>query len=598
MKDYSGEAFLNKIYKDLYMSEVVMHTANPSDKPSEKISKYMERLERVHSNKSNNIKNYVTNLYHKKYIIKEENLSSYLSKEQKKQIIDAQIKSLDMWIDYLTDENAKYPMWAKYWAFQGMLKIGTYDEATDTYKKRTEKTTNPFIETNPEVIAKCIDLIVKQVNKPLSEINVGEEGLKKLLESGSFQKLYPMFLKSQKQNQYKKSGFEGKWIKYNYGSKEDAIKLYDSLQGYGTAWCTAASENTAIDQVCGGNGYVGGDFYVYYTLDEKNEYKIPRIAIRMDGTTEIGEIRGVVDASQNLEDGLEDIVESKLNSFVFLSDKDREEHMIAVNDSKMLTQLNRKTAKKEELTIEEERFIYEFNRNVVCFGWEQDSRIQMIKQANPIKHYETAIEAVTRNGNALEYVSSELKSNIEVVKAAVTQNGNALIHASSELKSNIEVVKAAVTQNGRALIFAYPELKNNIEIVKAAVTQNGHALYYASPELKNYLELVNIALNDAKFLSDIIYRVSIWAKELEDRKIDFADFLESFEEWGGWLLKVFNAEQKDDEQIVASAVKKCGYALEYASPRLQNDSYLQKIARESIERIEKVVQNKEQGKSK
>ena len=70
------------------------------------------------------------------------------------------------------------------------------------YKKRTEKTTNPFIETNPEVIAKCIDLIVKQVNKPLSEINVGEEGLKKLLESGSFQKLYPMLLKSQKQNQY------------------------------------------------------------------------------------------------------------------------------------------------------------------------------------------------------------------------------------------------------------------------------------------------------------------------------------------------------------------------------------------------------------
>ena len=44
-----------------------------------------------------------------------------------------------MWINYLIDENAKYPMWAKYWAFRGMLKIGAYDEATDTYKKRSEK---------------------------------------------------------------------------------------------------------------------------------------------------------------------------------------------------------------------------------------------------------------------------------------------------------------------------------------------------------------------------------------------------------------------------------------------------------------------------
>ena len=40
MKDYSGEAFLNKLYKDLHMSDVVMHTANSSDNPSEKISKY------------------------------------------------------------------------------------------------------------------------------------------------------------------------------------------------------------------------------------------------------------------------------------------------------------------------------------------------------------------------------------------------------------------------------------------------------------------------------------------------------------------------------------------------------------------------------
>ena len=175
MKDYSGEAFLNKLYRDLHMSDVVMHTANPSDKPREKVSKYMKRLERIHSSNNDSIKNYVKNLYHKKYIIKEENLPSNLSEEQKRQIIDDQIETLDMWLTYLTDENANYPMWAKYWAFQGMLRIGAYDETTNTYKRRNDKTTEPFIEANPEVIARCIDLIVKQVNKPIREISVGEE---------------------------------------------------------------------------------------------------------------------------------------------------------------------------------------------------------------------------------------------------------------------------------------------------------------------------------------------------------------------------------------------------------------------------------------
>ena len=57
----------------------------------------------------------------------------------------------------------------------------------------------------------------------------------------------------------------------------------------------------AINQICGGGGYLGGDFYVYYILDKNNEYKIPRIAIRLEGHNEIGEIRGI-EENQNLEE--------------------------------------------------------------------------------------------------------------------------------------------------------------------------------------------------------------------------------------------------------------------------------------------------------
>ena len=543
MKDYSGEDFLNKLYKDLHMSDVVMHTANPSDSPREKIGKYMERLERVHNSNNESIKNYVKNLYHQKYIIKEENLPSYLSEEQKKHIIDAQIKTFDMWLNYLTDENSKYPMWAKYWVFQGMLKIGTYDEATDTYKKRTEKTINPFIEANPEVIAKCIYLIVNRLNKPISEINVGEEGLNKLIESGSFQKIYTTLIKEQNKKQYQRSGFEGKWIKYNYNSEEDAIKLYNSLQGYGTNWCTAGSEQVAINQICGGEGYQGGDFYVYYTLDDNNEYKIPRIAIRMDGTKNIDEIRGVADASQNLEDGMESIIERKLNEFTFLSKKNSEEYMRSINNCRMLTKLNQKTSKKEELTLDEYMFIFEINSSIIGFGWETDPRVEKIRNNNIIKNYETAVKLIKIKGLLLKYVSEELQNNSELVKLAVTQSGGALRYASEELKSNPEIVRLAVTQSGGALEYASLELRKNPEIVRLAVTQNGMTLRYASLELRKNPEIIKLAVTQS-----------------------------------GGALRYASEELKSNPEIVRLAVTQSGYALEYASLELRKNPEIVRLA--------------------
>ena len=36
----SGEEFLNELYKDLHISDIVMHTADKSDSPTTKINKY------------------------------------------------------------------------------------------------------------------------------------------------------------------------------------------------------------------------------------------------------------------------------------------------------------------------------------------------------------------------------------------------------------------------------------------------------------------------------------------------------------------------------------------------------------------------------
>ena len=156
----------------------------------------------------------------------------------------------------------------------------------------------------------------------------------------------------------------GKWIKYEQGS--DYHKLRDSLQGYYTGWCTAAGENFAKEQL------ENGDFYVYYTLDKNGEAKVPRIAIRMNGHNEIGEIRGIAD-NQNMEPEMISILEKKLEEF-----PDRDKYRKKEYDMQFLTTIDNKVQKGYDLTKEELRFLYEIDSKIEGFGYWEDSRIEEI----------------------------------------------------------------------------------------------------------------------------------------------------------------------------------------------------------------------------
>ena len=377
---YEGEKFLAKLYTDMHLKKEVEHASLKSDKKNEKIRKYLEREERVYQKAIERGKlDLLKKAYYDKYVIKEvpekylefldknqfDLTGHHLTKEEKEEhkrvIIEDQKKSLDNWIDYLTSEDAKfYPWWAKYWAFQGMLKIGAYDNENGIYGKRDETTVAPFIELNQEALAKAIDLVIKEVKQ--EDI---ESELSNLVKQGSFTKLYQILLKKQKDTNYDTKDIEGKWIKYEQG--ENYQKLWESLQGYNTGWCTAGEE-TCKRQV------KNGDFYVYYTKDKDGEYKVPRLAIRMDGTEKIGAIRGVA-KGQNVESHLEDVLDKKLENF-----EDREAYKRRINDSKMITYIYTKYEHNKELTKEDLNFIYEVDRQIEGFGYRQDSRIEEIKQ--------------------------------------------------------------------------------------------------------------------------------------------------------------------------------------------------------------------------
>ena len=378
--NYEGEKFLAKLYTDMHLRKEVEHSSLKSDKKNEKIRKYLEREEMIHQKAIERGKlDLLKNAYYDKYVIKEvpEKYLEFLDKnqfdligyhlteeqkeEQKKVIIEDQKKSLDNWINYLTSEDARfYPWWAKYWAFQGMLKIGAYDNENGIYGKRDETTVAPFIELNQEALAKAIDLVMKEVKD--EDI---ESELSNLVKQGSFTKLYQILLKKQKDTNYDTKEIEGKWIKYDQG--ENYQKLWESLQGYNTGWCTAGEE-TCRNQV------KNGDFYVYYTKDKDGEYKVPRLAIRMDGTERIGEIRGVA-KGQNVESHLEDILDKKLDGF-----EDREAYKRRINDSKMITYIYTKYEHNKELTKEDLKFIYEVDRKIEGFGYQKDPRVEEIKK--------------------------------------------------------------------------------------------------------------------------------------------------------------------------------------------------------------------------
>ena len=375
--------FIDKLYRDLYKSSEVMHHAkgNATEK-FKNISGYMDKLEDIHRKavKKKNLYNLLKKMYHNKYVIKREDIPDSYYELQKKialergyghitidektkrelqnVVIEDQKNSLNFWIDYLLGEDtAHYPFWALYWAFQGMVKIGSCENGM--YKKRTKETVTPFMDLNQEALAISIELIIDYVNKK----KINEREFDSIVSSGSFQKIYTHILeKITSQQKEKCDSNDGIWVKYERNSPADILS--DSLQGYNTGWCTAGV-NTATRQLN------QGDFYVYYTLDNNGEYKVPRIAIRMEGN-KIAEIRGVA-YQQNLESDMEYVVEEKLKEF-----EDGEFYKKKVSDMKRLTTIYDKVNEDNKLTVGDLRFLYELDSKISGFGYKRDPRISEI----------------------------------------------------------------------------------------------------------------------------------------------------------------------------------------------------------------------------
>ena len=374
---------------------VAKHTRLTGEKvpntPDAKLAVYMDRLENIFLNKDEatrkrNIEMLRENIYDV-YIIKHDDVpESYFelqkrvarergqtveeideaTKEQMIQVvIEDQKASLDAWIDYLSSNDAMYPTWFKYFVFRNIVKLSQFDKELGKFKERTSSTTAPFPDIYREALAQVADLYKTAArDKALFNDPDFQNFLSKKFPTQYADKIQQTLEHSQEEREQ----IKGEWMKYEQGDEDGAKKLYASLQNKGTGWCTAGS-STAEAQI------ESGDFYVFYTYDKQGSPTQPRLAIRMDGTDAIGEVRGIL-PHQEVEPLLQDTLDEKLATF----GNEAEQYKKKSSDMKRLTAIEKAAEEKKNLAIDDLRFLYEIDTTIEGFGYEKDPRIQELRQ--------------------------------------------------------------------------------------------------------------------------------------------------------------------------------------------------------------------------
>lgn len=397
-----GEQFLHKKYSELHTSEPVEHEQarkkskgeKASQKPANKIADFLEVIKRTHGHHDQpEVLERIKEYYHKEHVIKPEDVpESYfdnqkriareqghgdieITDEMREQatevIVSDQESTLDNWVEYFSSKDADvYPIWARYWAFKSMLKLSSFDKEKKEFSKRDKQTVAPFPDLNREALAQVVDIIVKKAKKEKIDLAGNNPELQELINQENFGKLYAYAIEKITPTEVNELEItEGKWIKYKQGS--DHMPLVESLQGFGTNWCTAG-ESTAEAQL------KGGDFYVYYSNNKQGKPIIPRVAIRMSGN-EIGEVRGIA-PNQNLDPYVNDIVKQKLTEF-----PDGKLYEKKQADMKKLTEIDNKNQQNKPLTKDDLIFLYEIDSPIQGFGYQTDPRIAEIRKTRDPK---------------------------------------------------------------------------------------------------------------------------------------------------------------------------------------------------------------------
>lgn len=234
---------------------------------------------------------------------------------------------------------------------------------------------------------------------------------------------------------------------------------------------------------------------------------------------------------------------------------------------------------------------------------------------------EIAYNALTHDGNNLEYFSYNIRNNKYLVTIAVENTENALGFASEELKENVIFIISLIrNENISSLIFEripkrlqrnkniiFELLKKNpynIELLPQNMKLNKEIICYAlsledprASQIDNYIECE--MFDDKEFIIEAMdYEFDFTSHCKMDRDIAFnrakklgrisenyendKELVEIAIEKRPFCLKYASDQLRNNYDTVLAAVKRNAYALEFASYDLQNNEELLKIKNKSL----------------
>jgi hypothetical protein len=299
--------------------------------------------------------------------------TGFVNERPPEDAIRNQKASLDAWIDYLSGQDAVYSPVFKYYAFTQITRLSQFDEERGVFRKFSATNSDPFPDVYRKPLTQLADIYETSKTKP--DIHGDTETPRNL--NKKFSTLYAELISKSLRESHTaymegRERIEGQWVKYQRGNRSDIDRLLDALDCKVTGWYPEGLYKVKAD-------LDNGDFYVYYTKDKDGEPAIPRLAILMDGSKSIVDVRGVL-PHQNVEPILIETLDEKLNEFGAEADVYRKK----LGDMKRLAVIEAKMNSDKLLSKDDLIFLYEINASITGFGDQQDPRInELRRQRNP-----------------------------------------------------------------------------------------------------------------------------------------------------------------------------------------------------------------------
>ena len=279
-----------------------------------------------------------------------------------------QIDSINSWTEYFSNKETPFPTWFKIYAFDSVIKMGTYNHKYGKYENRDKSTIAPYPKVNPAALALTLDAVndfFGQDKEKWFTEHTDDDQLNAIVKSGNFGKIYTHFFKEIYKpipTPERTEDIEGEWFDF-YPGQED--ELAEASQG--TPWCIASKQ--AGENYLKTNDHTIKDNKARFKLFKlKNENSIDGMSktacasIRFDTQGRVAEVSGLANNSnQTVEDSLIPIVEQEVLKYPLNPKKDFKEKF---RDKKELIRLQDKAKKGEELTLDEYAFLYEKNREI------------------------------------------------------------------------------------------------------------------------------------------------------------------------------------------------------------------------------------------